>query len=67
MDRVIAYRVMIVIALVSLPSEHAMTAQVDGRDWKLEEWVGQTAFDGPAPSLRHDRHWSRHGFDWRGD
>ena len=47
MDRVIAYRVMIVIALVSLPSEHAMTAQVDGRDWKLEEWVGQTAFDGP--------------------
>lgn len=47
MNRVIAHRVMIVIALVSVPCELAMAVQVDARDWTLEEWVGQTAFDGP--------------------
>ena len=47
MNRVIAQRVMIVIALVSVPCEHAKAVQVDIRDWTLEEWVGQTAFDGP--------------------
>lgn len=48
MNRVIAQRVVIAIALVSGRCAQAMAVQVAVGDWTLEEWVGQTAFAGPV-------------------
>jgi hypothetical protein len=46
MNRAIAYSVMIA-AFLFMPDEHSMAAQVAVEEWALEQWVGQSAVDGP--------------------
>src|SRR6187431_1597325 len=46
MNRAIANSVMIA-AFLFMPDEHSMAAQVAVEEWALEQWVGQSAVDGP--------------------
>lgn len=46
MNRMVACSVMIA-AFLFMPDEHSIVAQVAVGEWTLEQWVGQSAVDGP--------------------